>query len=703
MHYLQSDVAVPGLLEVLKDKDSEVSIEAVVNALVKIKSDMAVPGLLKILRDKDEDSGVRHNAMYALVRINSNLAVPGLLEVLSDKDSEVRANAAHALGKFKSNRVMPGLLKAIEDESSNVRRHAVYGLGNVGSDKAVDRLLKALEEDSEVYTSVVYFLDKIASPRSLPKLQEQLLETGYLRLLDTIAKIQGKCQFYRYYPDDEPQTAIELVAPKPTATMQILHLSDIHITTPDQANLWSSQLADDLREQSITHLDALILSGDIANYATEAEYTAAQQFLTQFRQDFPLDSASIIVVPGNHDLNWQLSKKAYSLRDRDDCQDQLTPDNHIPVSDDVVRLRNNEKYPARFQPFSDFYQTLKARPYPTDPTQQYTLDRPSQDILILGLNSAWHLDHHYKTRVSINDQALTNALNEIRRTPDYANCSIKIAVWHHPTHSAGQDRITDDSFLERLTINGFRFFLHGHIHQAQKSFYDYDGDRGLFRICAGTFGAPAHELVTANPWQYHLLTFEDNQLTINSRKRASETGAWESDYCWRQGNGKSDRYTIQLNLPQKDTPVSSQRSPQPGATSQFDVFLAHNSQDKPLIRQLHSQLTSRGIRPWLDVDDMAVGTLFQDGIQQAITQIKSAAICIGQNGLGRWQKLELKALVTQCVERNIPVIPVLLPGVTDIPSDLPFLREFHGVTFPSITDQKALDALQRGIENANPQ
>ncbi|MFZ4641426.1 MAG: hypothetical protein ACOYMP_13650 [Nodosilinea sp.] len=34
------------------------------------------------------------------------------------------------------------------------------------------------------------------------------------------------------------------------------------------------------------------------------------------------------------------------------------------------------------------------------------------------------------------------------------------------------------------------------------------------------------------------------------------------------------------------------------AEQPFDVFLAHNSQDKPLIRQLYRELKDRGIKPW---------------------------------------------------------------------------------------------------------
>jgi DNA-directed RNA polymerase subunit RPC12/RpoP len=134
----------------------------------------------------------------------------------------------------------------------------------------------------------------------------------------------------------------------------------------------------------------------------------------------------------------------------------------------------------------------------------------------------------------------------------------------------------------------------------------------------------------------------------------------------------------------------------------FDVFLAHNSQDKRLIRQIYRQLKERGIRPWLDEEEIAPGTSFQDEIQQAIAHIKTAAVCIGEEGLGRWQALELKTFISQCVEKEIPVIPVLLPGVTEIPENLLFLREFMAVRFEDIDDEQAYNRLQWGVTSTKP-
>lgn len=33
---------------------------------------------------------------------------------------------------------------------------------------------------------------------------------------------------------------------------------------------------------------------------------------------------------------------------------------------------------------------------------------------------------------------------------------------------------------------------------------------------------------------------------------------------------------------------------------QFDVFLAHSSKDKPLIRRIYRKLSDLGMSPWLD-------------------------------------------------------------------------------------------------------
>jgi hypothetical protein len=140
------------------------------------------------------------------------------------------------------------------------------------------------------------------------------------------------------------------------------------------------------------------------------------------------------------------------------------------------------------------------------------------------------------------------------------------------------------------------------------------------------------------------------------------------------------------------------------AQPQFDVFLAHNSQDKPLVRAIANQLKQRGLNPWLDEEQIPPGRAFQDEIQQAIPLSKSAAIFLGLQGLGSWQSWELKALISQCVKKNIPVIPVLLPDVPNLPEHLLFLEQFRWVSFSDrIDDENALYLLEWGITGQKPE
>ena len=105
---------------------------------------------------------------------------------------------------------------------------------------------------------------------------------------------------------------------------------------------------------------------------------------------------------------------------------------------------------------------------------------------------------------------------------------------------------------------------------------------------------------------------------------------------------------------------------------EYDVFLAHNAKDKPIVLQIGRLLMRRGIYPWIDIQQVPPGRWFQDVTQAAMTKVKSAAIFLGPHGVGRWQAVEIRAFISQCLERGIPVIPVLLPSVTEIPWTWPF-------------------------------
>jgi len=329
---------------------------------------------------------------------------------------------------------------------------------------------------------------------------------------------------------------------------RLLHLSDLHFATKDQATIWYSQLAADLREQQIDSLDALVVSGDLVNRADPAEYDAARLFLEKLMSGFSLSARQIALVPGNHDVSWSLSEDAYQPVRRARYPRALPPGGYIERDGGIIEVRDDEGYRKRFQPFAELYREIKGVPYPLAFEDQAIIDDLADlGVCILGLNSAWEIDHHYHDRASIHPEALANALLKLGAP---AAGQLRIAVFHHPLHGGEDSQIRDAAFLQRLAVHGFRIALHGHVHKADTEQYRYDrveGGRRIEIIAAGTFGAPTREWVPGYPLQYNLLLVGDDKVTVETRCRREINGAWEPYARWQQGPGTDPlpRYIVE--------------------------------------------------------------------------------------------------------------------------------------------------------------
>ena len=118
----------------------------------------------------------------------------------------------------------------------------------------------------------------------------------------------------------------------------------------------------------------------------------------------------------------------------------------------------------------------------------------------------------------------------------------------------------------------------------------------------------------------------------------------------------------------------------------FDVFLCHNARDKPAVRELAENLGNLGLLAWIDEERLLPGDVVQEKLEREIRRAGAVVVCIGPNGLGRWQQVEYHTVYEQLIDLSeqdgdqgfrtsdqLRVIPVLLPGaeVRQIP---PFLK-----------------------------
>ena len=89
--------------------------------------------------------------------------------------------------------------------------------------------------------------------------------------------------------------------------------------------------------------------------------------------------------------------------------------------------------------------------------------------------------------------------------------------------------------------------------------------------------------------------------------------------------------------------------------STFDVFICYSSQDKLEVIEIARQLKQQGLKPWLDIWELPPGISWQEGLEKQIEQIKSAAVFVGKSGFGPWQKREMRAFLSEFVDKGIPV------------------------------------------------
>ena len=131
-------------------------------------------------------------------------------------------------------------------------------------------------------------------------------------------------------------------------------------------------------------------------------------------------------------------------------------------------------------------------------------------------------------------------------------------------------------------------------------------------------------------------------------------------------------------------------------TEQFDVFLCHNSEDKPQVIEIAEQLKLCGLKPWLDKWALRPGHSWQDVLEENIEQINAAAVFVGKNGLGPWQRREINAFLRKFVSRECPVIPILLSDAPKEPKLPTFLEEIMWVDFRT-SDPNPMSQLIWGI------
>jgi WD40 repeat protein len=138
----------------------------------------------------------------------------------------------------------------------------------------------------------------------------------------------------------------------------------------------------------------------------------------------------------------------------------------------------------------------------------------------------------------------------------------------------------------------------------------------------------------------------------------------------------------------EQTPATLVETP----AQRFDVFLSHNSREKPVVERIAEKLKREGFEPWLDKWCLTPAGDWQDELASGLRASGACAVFVGPSGIGSWEDLEYKLATDRMAkDRAFRVFLVLLPGLPE---------PFDASALPPFLSTRTWIDLRKGIEDA---
>lgn len=354
----------------------------------------------------------------------------------------------------------------------------------------------------------------------------------------------------------------------------ILHISDLHRSPHDyitNAELVSALVSDRQRylneKPSIRRPDAIVISGDIvqgvvlgipdAEAILAAQYETALAFIEELAERFvDGDHSRVIIVPGNHDINWAISKDAMQIVQAGDFPKDLRAELFRPGSPyrwdwktrELLLITNAARYQQRMEVFWRFFDTFYANAPQLlnvasgQPANLYSL---WDGRLGIAAFDSCHGNDCYAFHGAIPREVVARAQLDLL---DLGGFGLLMAVWHHnvegPPHRTDY---MDIDIVRGMIGRGFRLGLYGHQHRPDATPIQIRlADRETMAlVSAGSLCAGGSELPTGAMRGYNVIEINDDLRSARvhfremsvanlfcAARRASLGGASFLDLTW---------------------------------------------------------------------------------------------------------------------------------------------------------------------------
>lgn len=319
----------------------------------------------------------------------------------------------------------------------------------------------------------------------------------------------------------------------------ILHITDLHRAKGDpisNSELLSALVSDresyERENPSIRRPDAIVVSGDVIlgvglntpGFQDELakQYDAAYEFLTKLTDRFLSgDRSKVVIVPGNHDIDWNAAFASMTPVDEEDVPTGLLQALHEPGSPyrwdwksrRLYRIEDQDAYRRRLAAFWSFFERFYCgtvgllRVEAWSDANLYSLD--DGRISVAAFSSCAGNDC-FAFHGEIPREVVAQAHLDLK---DLGPWRLRIAVWHHdiegPPHRSDY---MDPDIVRGMIGRGFRLGLYGHQHRTQITpQHAYLPDEETMAVAsAGSLCAGHGELPTGARRGYSIIEVRDD-------------------------------------------------------------------------------------------------------------------------------------------------------------------------------------------------
>ncbi len=335
--------------------------------------------------------------------------------------------------------------------------------------------------------------------------------------------------------------------------MRVLHLSDLHLTPPFRSleEAWHGPAAV-LKPGTF---DFIVVSGDLSLRAEQGEFERLVAFLRKDLITYLVhkDPARLILVPGNHDVDWSTEigaplRLARAVEKQEALEQEIKAYQSRPeVSDlrlvlsrfahlELMRI-DPDQYPRRLHNVQEcldsFYGSSLARgdhrPFALeskDEGEHWSAHVfPFEKVAFYGFSSVAKNDRYWHG-ASLSPKAVYNAR---KHADKHVRGMLRVAVWHHGfMGDRGRPDFLQLQDLGLLHNAGFRVGFHGHTHSAAVETFDRLFQDRFVAVSTGSIGAGAAHRPDAVGNQFSIVRLYPGQVDVELYQRDGATGAYRT-------------------------------------------------------------------------------------------------------------------------------------------------------------------------------